>query len=55
MSLLGKHCEMDIYKVDLSQVVSKYIGETEKNLSKVFDMAESKDWILFFDESDALF
>lgn len=54
-SLLGKHCNMDLYKVDLSQVVSKYIGETEKNLSKVFDMAESKDWILFFDEADALF
>ena len=36
-------------------VVSKYIGETEKNLSKVFDMAENKNWILFFDEADALF
>jgi SpoVK/Ycf46/Vps4 family AAA+-type ATPase len=54
-TLLGKHCEMDVYKVDLSQVVSKYIGETEKNLSRVFDMAESKNWILFFDEADALF
>ena len=36
-------------------VVSKYIGETEKNLSKVFDKAMNKDWILFFDEADALF
>lgn len=54
-SLLGKQFEMDVYKIDLSQVVSKYIGETEKNLSRVFDRAESKNWILFFDEADALF
>ena len=54
-SLLGKQFNMDVYKVDLSMVVSKYVGETEKNLSHVFDQAESKDWILFFDEADALF
>lgn len=54
-SLLGKYCGMDVYRVDLSLVVSKYIGETEKNLSRVFDKAESKNWILFFDEADALF
>ncbi|KZS39766.1 AAA family ATPase [Aquimarina aggregata] len=54
-SLLGKSCQMDVYRVDLSMVVSKYIGETEKNLSRVFDIAETKDWILFFDEADALF
>lgn len=54
-SLLGKQYSMDVYRVDLSMVVSKYIGETEKNLSRVFDMAETKDWILFFDEADALF
>ena len=54
-SLLGKSCNMDVYSVDLSLVVSKYIGETEKNLSKVFDMAENKNWILFFDEADSLF
>ncbi len=54
-TLLGKHCNMDVYKVDLSLVVSKYIGETEKNLSRVFDMAQTKGWILFFDEADALF
>jgi len=53
--LLGKHCGCDVYKIDLSMVVSKYIGETEKNLAKVFDMAEHKQWILFFDEADALF
>lgn len=54
-TLLGKYCKMDVYRVDLSMVVSKYIGETEKNLSGVFNLAESKDWILFFDEADALF
>jgi SpoVK/Ycf46/Vps4 family AAA+-type ATPase len=46
---------MDVYRIDLSMVVSKYIGETEKNLAGVFDMAENKHWILFFDEADALF
>lgn len=53
--LLGKHCRRDVYKIDLSMIVSKYIGETEKNLAKIFDMAEHKKWILFFDEADALF
>ncbi len=53
--LLGKHCGCDVYKIDLSRIVSKYIGETEKNLEKVFEMAEHKKWILFFDEADALF
>ncbi|MGZ4968094.1 MAG: ATP-binding protein [Methylobacter sp.] len=53
--ILGKTTGRDVYKVDLSQVVSKYIGETEKNLAKVFDQAEHRDWILFFDEADALF
>ena len=53
--LIGKHCGHDVYKIDLSMIVSKYIGETEKNLAKVFDMAEHKQWILFFDEADALF
>lgn len=54
-SLLGKYTGKDVYKIDLSMVVSKFIGETEKNLSKLFDKAENKDWILFFDEADALF
>ena len=53
--LLGKHCDRDVYKIDLSMIVSKYIGETEKNLARIFDVAEHKDWILFFDEADALF
>jgi AAA+ superfamily predicted ATPase len=53
--LLGKATGRDVYKVDLSLVISKYIGETEKNLAKVFDQAEHKGWILFFDEADALF
>jgi hypothetical protein len=54
-ALLGKQFCKDVYRVDLSQIVSKYIGETEKNLEGVFKRAESKDWILFFDEADALF
>jgi hypothetical protein len=54
-TLLGKATGREVYKVDLSMVVSKYIGETEKNLARLFDKAENKDWILFFDEADALF
>lgn len=54
-SLLGKTSGKDVYRIDLSLVVSKYIGETEKNLSKIFNQAEHKNWILFFDEADALF
>jgi AAA+ superfamily predicted ATPase len=53
--LLGKYSGRPVFRVDLSRVVSKYIGETEKNLSRLFDKAEHKDWILFFDEADALF
>jgi hypothetical protein len=52
--LAGQLCT-DLIKVDLSSVVNKYIGETEKNLSKIFDMAESDAGVLFFDEADALF
>jgi hypothetical protein len=55
VSLLGQEFHKEVYRVDLSQIVSKYIGETEKNLEKVFNKAENKDWILFFDEADALF
>ncbi len=54
-TLLGKQFQRDVYRIDLSQIVSKYIGETEKNLEKVFNKAENKNWILFFDEADALF
>lgn len=53
--LIGKKHHMDVYRIDLSMVVSKYIGETEKNLARIFDMAENRNWILFFDEADALF
>lgn len=45
----------DNYKIDLSMVISKYIGETEKNISRIFDRAKDKKWILLFDEADALF
>ncbi|MGA2889708.1 MAG: ATP-binding protein [Terracidiphilus sp.] len=54
-SLLGKTAGLDVYRVDLSLMVSKWVGETEKNLARVFDEAEKNDWILFFDEADALF
>lgn len=54
-TLIGKLTERDVYRIDLSMVVSKYIGETEKNLASVFDYALEKKWILFFDEADALF
>ncbi|MEN2399241.1 ATP-binding protein [Flavobacterium sp. MC2016-06] len=54
-SLLGKYTKRDVYRIDLSMVISKYIGETEKNLSSLFDKAADKDWILFFDEADAVF
>ncbi len=46
---------MPLYRIDLSQVVNKYIGETEKNLRRLFDVADASDVILFFDEADALF
>ena len=54
-SLIGQSVGADVYRIDLSMVVSKYIGETEKNLAHVFDQAENRNWILFFDEADALF
>lgn len=54
-SLLGKLAGRDVYRVDLSKVVSKWIGETEKNLASLFDHAQHQDWILFFDEADSLF
>lgn len=54
-TLLGKQTGKDVFRIDLSRVISKYIGETEKNLSGLFDRAEDKNWILFFDEADALF
>ncbi len=54
-TLLGQEFKKDVFRVDLSMVVSKYIGETEKNLARLFDQAEHRNWILFFDEADALF
>lgn len=54
-ALLGKLTGRDVYRIDLSMIISKFIGETEKNLAQLFDRAENKDWILFFDEADALF
>jgi hypothetical protein len=54
-SLLGKVTGRDVYRIDLSMIISKYIGETEKNLERIFSRAEHKNWILFFDEADALF
>jgi hypothetical protein len=53
--VLAHELRLDLYRIDLSQVVSKYIGETEKNLRRVFDAAESCGAILLFDEADALF
>lgn len=53
--LLGKRHHVPVYRVDLSRVVSKWIGETEKNLAALFDQAEGQNWILFFDEAEALF
>jgi len=53
--VIAHELAVDLYKVDLSGVVSKYIGETEKNLSKIFHEAENSNAILFFDEADALF
>jgi SpoVK/Ycf46/Vps4 family AAA+-type ATPase len=54
-TLIGANAGLDVYRIDLSMVVSKYIGETEKNLANIFDQAKNKNWILFFDEADALF
>jgi SpoVK/Ycf46/Vps4 family AAA+-type ATPase len=53
--VLANELRLDLYRIDLSQVVSKYIGETEKNLSRVFDAAEEGAAVLLFDEADALF
>ncbi|HEX8315766.1 MAG TPA: ATP-binding protein [Flavisolibacter sp.] len=52
---LSREHGKEVYRVDLSKIVSKYIGETEKNLQAVFDKADGRDVILLFDEADALF
>ncbi|MCB8942756.1 MAG: ATP-binding protein [Ardenticatenaceae bacterium] len=53
--LVAHELGLDLYKIDLSSMVSKYIGETEKNLEKIFNEAETSNAILFFDEADAIF
>lgn len=53
--VIAAELDLPLYRIDLSQVVNKYIGETEKNLRRVFDAADASDVILFFDEADALF
>ncbi|MGI0116746.1 ATP-binding protein [Zooshikella sp. RANM57] len=55
VQLIGKDLDLEVYRVDLSMLVSKYIGETEKNLANLFDIAIDNNWLLFFDEADALF
>jgi SpoVK/Ycf46/Vps4 family AAA+-type ATPase len=52
---MSERLRLELYRVDLSGVVSKYIGETEKNLDRLFNSEENKNWLLFFDEADALF
>ena len=54
-ALIGRGTGREVYRIDLSSVVSKYIGETEKNLAALFERAERRAWVLFFDEADALF
>lgn len=53
--VIAKELNLDLYRIDLSTLISKYIGETEKNLEKIFSEAESSNAILFFDEADAIF
>lgn len=55
VEVIGHALSLDVYKIDLSTVVSKYIGETEKNLEQIFSAASSANLVLFFDEADAIF
>ena len=55
VEIIASELKLDLFRIDLSIVVSKYIGETEKNLNTIFKDAENRDAILFFDEADALF
>lgn len=54
-ALLGKEAGKPVYRIDISNIVDKYVGETSKRLAKIFDQAKAQNWILFFDEGDALF
>ncbi len=53
-TIIGKETAHPVYRIDLSSLISKYIGETQKNLAKIFDRGEHNNWILFFDECDAI-
>ncbi|WP_299460157.1 ATP-binding protein [uncultured Microscilla sp.] len=53
--LLAKHAQKPLYRININQIVDKYVGETNKKLEQVFRQASNKDWILFFDEGDSLF
>jgi SpoVK/Ycf46/Vps4 family AAA+-type ATPase len=55
VTLIGKYTGRKVFRVDLSTIISKYIGETVKNLATLFDRARGRNWILFFDEAGALF
>lgn len=55
VKMIAKQNRLDIYRVKLSEIVSKNIADTKKNVDKIFDAASTKNWILFFDEADALF
>lgn len=52
---IGNLTGLPVFRIDLATIISKYVGETEKKLARVFDRAEGKNWILFFDEADVLF
>ena len=54
-ALLGQKAGREVVRIDANSLVTRYIGETEKNLAKVLGKAQNEDWILFFDEADALF
>jgi SpoVK/Ycf46/Vps4 family AAA+-type ATPase len=54
-AILGKELGLEVHSINISEVISKYIGETEKNLDHLFAHAADQAWILFFDEADALF
>lgn len=54
-ALLGKELKLPVYRIDTTDIVSKWVGETSKNLRNLFDVAENKNWILFFDEADTIF
>ncbi|WP_299463284.1 ATP-binding protein [uncultured Microscilla sp.] len=54
-ALLGQAADKPVYRIDISNIVDKYVGETSKKLRRIFEIAEAQDWILFFDEGDALF